>query len=592
MEYREHFQKKWAQLKDDFPLDNGLFLRLGPGHTRKVADYAQVHEGRPTAQYYAAATWLGVLDEKSQLEILRALAQLQDRDPNSRFYGGFRWYSEEDFIEDTNAAFFITMPLLELVLYHEEKIPASNLPILREIFKLALCWFQRECTHPSNYYPNKVLSDGAALCALSCCLKDSSAKRTALSFVAQWARYTVERGWGWGEHISPVYSEIVLDALYVILRVLRQWQEPLEHIQALYQHIIDIAAFHGEYEYVPAIRSYNFEGCDDRGFTTLSYKARLEDRIPERINEVQEGRLSLVPLILCCFLYGGDRPAPKLQTEAVRIERIFDSACSYTWKGKNLRMGSLNHFPVMPGCYQHPDWGLGWQSMPVSFLVEGAQTGYLRFGVQDGETLRTHPARDYHTAYLSSGLFSEKYLPAVRTNCTQNENVLVATRTIEKVHNYAEMIEDAWVVHHFHGRVEEIGGWKCLIYNNCSLAIQAVGGYTTDGCDIGNTQTLVQIQEDTLFIKKALYEGSAAVLDAERLECQWVVIAFDGVSEPEVLKELLSNYRITDEYVPDYDIPRDAGWLNKVWDSRMTKVFHGERLLLEHCFDPMQGIRS
>lgn len=92
--------------------------------------------------------------------------------------------------------------------------------------------------------------------------------------------------------------------------------------------------------------------------------------------------------------------------------------------------------------------------------------------------------------------------------------------------------------------------------------------------------------DDTLKLRKALYDGETKLIDAQRLENEWVVLAFDDISEPHDLKNALKAYRIEDEYVSDYETPRDSAWLLKTWNARITKLFCGDELILTHKFDP------
>ena len=87
-------------------------------------------------------------------------------------------------------------------------------------------------------------------------------------------------------------------------------------------------------------------------------------------------------------------------------------------------------------------------------IVCDKQVSFLRYTVDDGVRLRHHPHNDKHTAYQDPALFSEHYYPEVKTECVQNENILVAVRSMEKLRNKLSSICDSLIVQRFDGRVD------------------------------------------------------------------------------------------------------------------------------------------
>ena len=111
-----------ARKLDGAVWENGLVRTEAPGHTRG-AQFPVTHSGRTSSEYYVLGRVTGRLSEEQGLGILKALSALQitagidNPDALPRLdagaqLGAFRWYLEEDRIWDTNAAFFICMPLL------------------------------------------------------------------------------------------------------------------------------------------------------------------------------------------------------------------------------------------------------------------------------------------------------------------------------------------------------------------------------------------------------------------------------------------------------------------------------------------------
>lgn len=607
---REQLIERWDELKVENRMEAGRFRMERPGHTREVAYLESCHSGVITSKVYAAGMYLGLLSEEEGKEILCALETLQVQDERDEKYGCYRWYFEETGIADTNGAFFVTMPLLQLCVYSKEKIPESHWEILERMFLRSIVWFKKECQNPQNHYSNKILSDAAALSALAFLLNKEEEKQCAIDFCRQWDRYTRTRGWGWGENISPIYLEVILDALLVIGIVMEQMDEDVAKAMAEhYKQRVEYANFHGKYTFVPAIRSYNFAGTDENineenGILHMAcYKSGVDSDLEERAMKDDNPELWAV-YVIAYMIYEGKcsvhnhgelaKIYEKLFTVelkkdgVVRKERVFDSAEAYTWKGEHVRLGSVNHYPVIPGCYQHPTWGLGWQSMPVSFLVKGAQMGYARFRVDDGEIIRTHPAYDHHSAYLSPALFKGTYLPAVRTNCAQKEQVCIAVRTLENVNNEVISISDEWVVHRFKNEMFFHGDWVCLRYPNCCVAMLPLGGYWAQGENVNDHSSEVFMEKDDLIIRKYLYldTGKKRFIH-DRLECGWVIVAMDGRKDMEEIKGELDTYEVKDCYLDDHVYPRI-----ETRQIRNVQVYRKEELICEEVFDIHHGIRA
>lgn len=609
MNKKERMVQRWKELSIGDRLSTGGFRMSRPGHTREVADLPVCHSGVIAAKYYAAGMILGTLTPDEGEAILRELEALQEKEPGRR-YGCYRWYREETQIADTNGAFFITMPLLQLCVFAAEKVPPKHREYLTSMFRRSLVWFERECGDPQNHYSNKVLSDGAALSALAYLTHDAQAAEKAVRFCRQWNDYTETRGWGWGENVSPHYTEVILDALLLIGVTLYPADRDMAmKMSRWYHEIIRTVRFHGEKTFVPAIRSYNFPGRDGNVSentgcpSMLCYKAGVDGDLLSRVDRDEDAE-ALCNYAMAWLIYEEKLSARAGEEQAwlyrelfavenepevsVRKERVFDGAVAYTWKGERLRLGSLNCFPVIRGCYQFPTWGLGWQSMPLAFLAEGEQMGYARFRVDDGQILRTHPAYDRHSAYLSPALFGDAYLPAVRTSSTQNENALVAVRTMENVCNHVKLIADEWVIHRFRGEVWECGEWKCLIYPDCCAAILPLGGFDAAGENLSDRTCEILREGDALILRKILFAGDAGErLTCARLECGWAVLAFDGIHEKEELRKLLGEYRLEEAYGTDHQLPRV-----QTAQIRRSALLRGEQKVCEHIFDLYEGIRA
>ncbi|MEK4849849.1 hypothetical protein NST04_08260 [Paenibacillus sp. FSL H7-0756] len=583
---RAILEQSFAAASEGIVVEEGLVRYNWPGHTRQVSQLPYCHEARFSAGYYAYGTLLGRLEEQAGLEMLEAIARLQFTDPEHPDYGGFLWYREESGIQDSNAAFFILMPLITVRLSKPEVFPASHLEVMQRMFGHAAAWFSRECRTPELFYPNKTMSDGAMLLAIAHFLEEPEHLQTACGYFARWAEYTGRRGWGWGENISLVYQGVMMNALRIAGSVLQQHDRELagrlsEHMDTLKS----ILVFHDGEELVPTIRSYNFRGETQRPSLLWAIAGVAEfSRLAE-----QKFSLNDVAALLLFEeeLLQGGAPLAALPVPRMLEERIFDASCSYSWIGRHTRLGSINRFPVMPGSYQHPTWGLGWQSFPVSFSVKDQQVSYLRWYVDDSTAVRTHPAEDYRTAYLMPALFAKPLYPEVKTRSAQQANALVVVRSMTRLHNRAAEIADEWVIHRYDGEVERVVNaagdreWLVLRYPGCAVAVTALSGICA-GAEARAAQPVTVVREEgRIRLRQVLYSGDSTLLAQSRLETGWAVVCLDEAAEAGDVRRLLDAVRIEDIETDDREVPREP-WAQ----IRSIKLTAGHQPPVQLTVDP------
>lgn len=648
----------YAQASDGIVIENGLVRYDRPGHTRQIAHLPYCHEGRYSAGYCAMGLLLeqraeaepqaetqmaiGELRQRGQrgADTLRALAELQIRDPENEHYGAFRWYAEEDRVQDSNAAFFILMPLVSLRLRAPEAMPAAHVGIMDGMLRHAAFWFERECREPELYYPNKTMSDGAMLLAIAHLLGDGKRLKIAGDYFERWEAYTARRGWGWGENMSLVYQGVMLNALEIAAPLLRAERPELaERLDSHRETLLDILRFHDGRELVPSIRSYNFGGevrrsslawliagvtgtdeleTQDSGetsfqvndFATLllfenEFRERgggdseakgwgtgetgggssVEVREPRAVTEsqptvapasaagayvginihdVSAGNIGSTVSKRNAAASSEPQPVPR-----IREERVFDGATAYSWIGSRTRLGSLNRFPVIPGSYQHETWGLGWQSFPLSAAAEDGQVSYARWYVDDGQTVRTHPAESYKTAYLMPALFRESPYPDARTYAAQNGHALLALRVLDRVVQTAAEIADEWLVPGYAGEAAEIPGgdgrlWRVLRYPGAAIAIAPLegirfGGFAADSEKPERRPGVLQAEREAerLKLRQVLYAGEPRALRAPRLEAGWAVLCLDDAADEAAVRARLAQVEIRDETLDDREVPRE-----------------------------------
>lgn len=577
---------------------DGLLRTPGSGHTREVHELASKHDGRHNANFYAAMVLYGDPDLTRGAELLEGLAALQVIDPSDPQYGGFRWYREESRIADTNGAFFIMQPLTVVRLLYADKIPAAHIPLIDALMRAAVHWFAGECAHPSLYYPNKIMSDGALLAAMGVILGDDDAFDEAARFWRRWDEYTDRRGWGWGENLSFGYSRIIAEALRIAQIAFRERERELAAaLDRRLEELFERLRFHGGREFVPTIRSYNYLG-EPIVYGWLQTIARVREDPLDILSQSPRGGGSvdfgaIVAFHLFRDLWNERQNLPLVQepTEpVVRVERIFDHTFAYTWKARNVRLGSVNRYPNIPGCYQRPTWGLGWQSMPLNFLVEGHQVAFSRYRVKTDGRWRCHPGMGHHASYLEPALFTETTLPELRTVSAQDGNCLAAIRSISGLCNKAEEMEDVWTVNRFDGEVREIvvpfgaddafsvgakgdnapyrsdpslnlgeRRWVVLVYPQAAIAFSALATIGLGDAGPRPGEIRWDREDGTLHLRQTVYRGQETLLRQDRLETGWIVLAFDRSLDADELHGELSATSVRDESAPDFEVPRD-GW--------------------------------
>ncbi|CAM4191575.1 hypothetical protein [Saccharibacillus endophyticus] len=604
--------RMYAEASEGIVIENGLIRYDRPGHTRQVAHLKHCHEGRVSAGYYALGRLLDVSEPGEGARTLQALAELQIRNSADDRYGAFRWYAEEREVQDSNAAFFILMPLVSLRLKAPEAVPAEHAAIMDGMLRRAAFWFERECREPELFYPNKTMSDGAMLLAISHLLGDAERLDSAADYFDRWESYTSRRGWGWGENLSLVYQGVMLNALEIAEPLLRGVRPKLaERLARQRRSLLDILRFHDGTELVPTIRSYNFGGELRR--PSLAWMiagvtgTNLSSEASFHVND-------LSTLLLFDSAFEGEARSPQGRHDGedrkngqagramsagvprIREERVFDDAFAYSWIGRRTRLGSLNRFPVIPGSYQHEAWGLGWQSFPLSAAAEGGQVSYARWSVDDGETVRTHPAESYKTAYLMPALFRDSPYPGVRTFAAQREHALLALRVLDNVRQPAAEIADEWVVPGFAGEAAELPGvdgrrWHVLRYAGAAIAIsplqsltfglspEAAGAYPDAKMDevrkIGTRGDgesggvslkelkhrpgvlIAERDEARLKLRQILHVGEPGLLLTPRLQAGWAVICLDDANDEGAIRDRLSRIVIEDAVLDDREVPRE-----------------------------------
>ena len=528
---KEYYQNYKPELKD-----NLILSHIQP-HTRPVEKLTECCSGVISAKYYFGARYFDCIDDTLAKNMIAELKRLQITDENSPHYGCVRWYREETFVTDTNGAFFVLLPLAIAYKFCKDKMTVEEKTDIEELLARGSKWFLPELSK-TIFYTNKILSDGAIATLIANITGEG--KEECMVFWRKWLDYAETRGMGWGENMSDVYSAIILDALNLAILTINE--DTLKvRIKSIREKIIDCLVYHCGKPMVPTIRTYNFEADDNWITGGYIYNAMA-------MCKNEKAQMSAMSVIIALE---SEMTVPKVKEQSIfRTEKIFDSSVAYSWKGKEIRLGTVSQFPVMKNCYQRDTWGLGWQSMPACVLVENKGIVFLRERVEIGEITRSHPAVDKHNAFLSTRLFEDGTLKTVMTNSAQNNNMAIVSRSINKLGNTASAIYDEWCIPKGYTDISEdeynAKKWFIISYDNCAIALSHLGGFAHGYAQRDKIEIKLDKSGNFNTVSAILYEGDKQMLCDERLESAWIVIAFEDKSK---VSDTLNRLEITQEKI-------------------------------------------
>lgn len=591
----------YEELSKNTVWDNGLLRKNGSGHTWEVAELDIVHAGRDTSLAYVFGKIIKNIDETEGIRILQSISKLQVTDKKSDRYGAFRWYAEESKPIDTNAAFFTMAPLAILMLFSPECLSKNEFIKIRQMLLCSYSWFSKECENPILFYTNKIVSDGALLAAISNITGDKEHKKLSRKFLLRWLDYTEKRGYGWGENLSRGYNGVTIQAFTLIKKALNNNLEDTQitkRFEKLEKEILDTFRFNNGYEFVPTIRSYNITGIPKSPSVLYNLAGVEKFGFIDGMNSPDKSLdISNLHTLAVTFLIYDDRlyvdKEDYIKKEYSNIQtvprtkqtHIMDDKVAYTWIGKNGGLGSLNKFPIIEGSYQHKTWGLGWQCFPVNMIVYDKQVSFLRFNVDAGDRMRHHPHKNKHTDFLDPALFSEGFYPDVKTDCMQNENTLIAIRSINKLRNKVAHISDSLDIQRFDGEVNQYNSngrqWTVLSYEKACICVTSLLGITV-GVDeqvIGEIDIVKE--NENIQLVQWLYKGELKELYNDRISAGWVIHFIDKRMNQNELQNHLNSIKITDEYRPDNETPRMP-----IWNIQDIGISLKEDTLISFIHDP------
>ena len=503
-------------------LDNGMVRGYGHPHVTDIRHLDTTCGTIATAAHYFISRYL---DQPIDGEkILEELIKLQDKDPASPTFGNFRWYREEYRIQDTNAAFFTMKHICQALFMCPEKIPAKEKEMLVPVLERVSQWFSKECKEYGYYYPNKIVSDGAMLMFIAVIRNEPKFLEEAYDFWNKWLDYTDAYGWGWGENTSKCYANVINNAFEIVLLCMDPASPTYARVLEKRRQLLDFIAYHGVYEITPSIRTYNHTGKPTNygGLDALtSGKSAAEPDVASVLNA--DGKLSAGSISDLLLHAAAPGYTPNPDQASFHKEHIFGKSDALTYKGKNIRLGTVTQFPVMCGCGEGVDpiiggWGLSWQSMPVSAVAVNHETSFLRYvAVADGE-MHTHPA----VGLRDKTLFPDENIIDSYTFGNQADNCSVVVRMVEHIANRASYFADEWYFQHFDGKVQTVGDWFVFNYGDCALALKSLNGKLE----------LIQNGENVRLVNK-LYDGEDKFLVCRRFISCWAAVALDSTEDIE-----------------------------------------------------------
>jgi len=231
----------------------------------------------------------------------------------------------------------------------------------------------------------------------------------------EWSDYWRRENWGWGEHMSDIYTMVLLTELSAVLLYCPRLPADLRRtFQSQFENLLAIEDAYSGGPRVPVIRSYAFTETPP----VMPFRDFIKETSPEQDSgEGQHPAISVRTLAAVFGVWfhraGWQEIAPKLKSVNPWVEiPCRDHAIARAMVRTNIRIGAMSHYPIMTGI-EHPTWGLSWQTFPVAFWRPAGDWGFWRWLTREGERGRAHPALDKHSAYLGNALSTKLNPPPI-----------------------------------------------------------------------------------------------------------------------------------------------------------------------------------
>jgi hypothetical protein len=353
------------------------------GHTKAVQGFSEVHGGPGAADKLLAAGVEGRLDQIPTGRILGVLKSMQATEGPKR--GCFRWYYEEPEVQDTNAAFFIGLPLITFRLAYGEKLSAADRATLDDMMANLRVWFGHEVDQPTFRYPNKFLGD--LVCAWLLTEINGEVPRNLIPCMREAAKYWKTNNWGWGEHLSDGYSKVCLDELTILLTLGKNLPPDLRtEYEGLRDELLALGDAYAGGPRVPTIRSYAFlKPPEEKEWMNYREKVRAW-------NGKEDFFTGFAAMRAIAYSRGWHDAVPKPAPAATETDvPCFAGTHARAVIDGPIRLGAMSRYPIMKDI-DHATWGLAWQSMPVAAWHSSGVWAFLQWESVENEVRRSHPA--------------------------------------------------------------------------------------------------------------------------------------------------------------------------------------------------------
>ncbi len=252
------YSRTWLGLVDPFRSPELGLIWARQAHTGGRGTPTGLEKYHPVAQdglYYVTA--LLALNERID-EALRGIdcaLACQDTDPQSDFYGNFRWYAEDTRVVDGNGGFFTNQVLLTIYFNYAEKLGEERCRRLLDSFRLSLPRFVKH--KPRVGGTNVFVGDSTVGAILAGILGEQDAMDQLREHWEEFYHHSLTQGIG--ERLSPVYYGVSLTMAAMAVayvpdaRIRRIARETLDGL-------LQESRFFGRRTPLPARRTYNAHG--------------------------------------------------------------------------------------------------------------------------------------------------------------------------------------------------------------------------------------------------------------------------------------------------------------------------------------------
>lgn len=270
--------------------ENMLLFKVDSWNYHTDAIDTVYHKVRESLHYAVALFDYGESDyvEKG-IKILRKVIPLQDSDAKSKYCGVWPYYLEEPLKTkkspvDFNMADFNAVSLLDIYIYHYDKLPEDLRKSIKESLILAAKSIQKRNIHCG--YTNIAIMGTYVTYMVSDMFDLSSMKKYARNRLKNFYNYTIQNR-GYKEYNSPTYTIVALNELCRMKRHIVDTDDAAM-INKLYWMAWDMIARHYHIPTAqlagPHSRAYSAvvsEGFHDILYSAVTGKYLMDDSLPD-----------------------------------------------------------------------------------------------------------------------------------------------------------------------------------------------------------------------------------------------------------------------------------------------------------------------